>query len=69
MPVAPSREWVEELRGTLPEPPAARLKRISAEWGFSELELRDVVNAGALDADRGDRRRRRLAAVAPASGG
>ena len=24
VPVAPSREWVEELRATLPEPPAAR---------------------------------------------
>ncbi|GAA1847324.1 Asp-tRNA(Asn)/Glu-tRNA(Gln) amidotransferase subunit GatB [Microlunatus capsulatus] len=50
VPVAPSRAWVEELRGTLPEPPAERLKRMSAEWGFSDLELRDVVNAGALDA-------------------
>ncbi len=49
VPVAPSREWVEELRATLPEPPPERLKRMSAEWGFSELELRDVVNAGALD--------------------
>ncbi len=50
VPVAPSRAWVEELRGTLPEPPAERLKRMSAAWGFSELELRDVVNAGALNA-------------------
>jgi len=50
VPVAPARAWVEELRGTLPEPPAERLKRMSAEWGFSELELRDVVNAGALNA-------------------
>ncbi len=50
VPVAPSREWVEELRSTLPEPPADRLKRISAEWGFSDLELRDVISAGALNA-------------------
>ena len=49
VPVAPSRAWVEELRGTLPEPPAERLKRLSAEWDFSELELRDVVSAGAVD--------------------
>jgi aspartyl-tRNA(Asn)/glutamyl-tRNA(Gln) amidotransferase subunit B len=49
VPVAPSREWVEELRSTLPEPPAARLKRVSADWGFTELEMRDVVNAGAVD--------------------
>ena len=50
VPIAPSREWVEALRATLPEPPAARLQRVSAEWGFSELEMRDVVSAGAVDA-------------------
>jgi aspartyl-tRNA(Asn)/glutamyl-tRNA(Gln) amidotransferase subunit B len=50
VPVAPSRDWVEELRTTLPEPPAARLQRVSAEWGFSELEMRDVVSAGAVNA-------------------
>ena len=50
VPVAPSREWVEELRGTLPEPPEAKLHRVSAAWGFSELEMRDVVSAGAVDA-------------------
>ena len=49
VPIAPSREWVDELRGTLPEPPAERLQRITAEWGFSDLELRDVISAGALD--------------------
>ena len=49
VPVAPSREWVEELRGTLPEPPALRRKRLTEEWGFSELEMRDVISAGALD--------------------
>jgi len=49
VPVAPSREWVEELRGTLPEPPAARRTRLQAEFGFSDLEMRDVVAAGALD--------------------
>ncbi len=49
VPVAPARAWVEELRATLPEPPADRLKRLSAEWGFSEMELRDVVSAGAVD--------------------
>ncbi len=50
VPVAPSREWVDQLRGTLPEPPVERQKRMSAEWGFSDLELRDVINAGALNA-------------------
>ena len=50
VPVAPSPEWVEALRATLPEPPAARLQRASKEWEFSELEMRDVVSAGAVNA-------------------
>ncbi len=49
VPVAPSREWVEEIRATLPELPAARRRRLDGEWGFAEAEMRDVVNAGALD--------------------
>ena len=49
VPIAPSREWVEELRSTLPEPPAERLRRVTAEWGFTELEMRDVIGAEALD--------------------
>ncbi|MFZ2503123.1 MAG: Asp-tRNA(Asn)/Glu-tRNA(Gln) amidotransferase GatCAB subunit B, partial [Nocardioides sp.] len=48
VPVAPSREWVEELRATLPEPPRERRARLQAEWGFSDLEMRDTVGAGAL---------------------
>jgi aspartyl-tRNA(Asn)/glutamyl-tRNA(Gln) amidotransferase subunit B len=50
VPIAPSRDWVEQLRTTLPEPPAVRLRRLTADWGFSELELRDVISAGALNA-------------------
>ncbi|WP_267898538.1 MULTISPECIES: Asp-tRNA(Asn)/Glu-tRNA(Gln) amidotransferase subunit GatB [Actinomadura] len=49
VPMAPSREWVEELRASLPELPAARRARIQREWNLSDLELRDVVNAGAVD--------------------
>ncbi|TCJ91241.1 aspartyl/glutamyl-tRNA(Asn/Gln) amidotransferase subunit B [Dermacoccus sp. SAI-028] len=49
VPVAPSREWVEELRATLPEPPAERRKRLQGEWGLSDLEMRDVYNAGAVE--------------------
>ena len=48
VPVAPSREWVEELRGTLPENPTARRARLQAEWGFSDLDMRDTIGAGAL---------------------
>ena len=49
VPVQPSRELIEALRATLPEKPADRRKRLAAEWGFSELEFRDVVNADLLD--------------------
>lgn len=48
VPVAPSREWVDELRGTLPENPTAKRARLQQEWGFSDLEMRDTVGAGAL---------------------
>lgn len=48
VPVAPSREWVEELRGTLPENPTQKRARLQAEWGFSDLEMRDTVGAGAF---------------------
>ncbi|EWC64421.1 Aspartyl-tRNA(Asn) amidotransferase subunit B [Actinokineospora spheciospongiae] len=49
VPIAPSREWVEELRGTMPEPPEERRRRVQAEWSLSDAELRDLVNAGAVD--------------------
>ena len=49
VPVAPSAAWVEELRATLPELPGIRAARLQAEWGFTDAELQDVVNAGALD--------------------
>jgi aspartyl-tRNA(Asn)/glutamyl-tRNA(Gln) amidotransferase subunit B len=49
VPVQPSKEWIEELRAGLPEKPADRRKRVQAEWGFADLEFRDVVNAGLMD--------------------
>ena len=49
VPVAPSREWVEEIRANLPELPAARRRRLLDEWGISDLEMRDIINAGLLD--------------------
>ncbi len=49
VPVQPSKEWIEELRAKLPEKPADRRKRVQAEWGFADLEFRDVVNADLLD--------------------
>lgn len=49
VPVAPAREWVDELRETLPEMPWQRRKRVQTEWSLSDEELRDLINAGALD--------------------
>jgi len=49
VPVAPSREWVEEIRANLPELPAQRRRRLLDEWKFSPEEMRDVINASALD--------------------
>ena len=49
VPVAPSRETVEALRGTMPEPPGERRHRLQVGWGFSDLEMRDVLNAGAVE--------------------
>ena len=49
VPITPSDEWVEKLRATLPELPWQRGARVQAEWGLSDLELRDLVNAGALE--------------------
>ncbi|MPY80939.1 MAG: Asp-tRNA(Asn)/Glu-tRNA(Gln) amidotransferase GatCAB subunit B, partial [Actinophytocola sp.] len=49
VPIAPSREWVDELRGTLPELPWERRKRIQQEWGLTDEETRDLFNTGAAD--------------------
>ncbi|MGH3870257.1 MAG: Asp-tRNA(Asn)/Glu-tRNA(Gln) amidotransferase subunit GatB [Pseudonocardiaceae bacterium] len=49
LPIAPAEDWVTRLRATLPELPWQRRARVQAEWGLSDPELRDLVNAGALD--------------------
>jgi aspartyl-tRNA(Asn)/glutamyl-tRNA(Gln) amidotransferase subunit B len=49
VPMAPPREWGDELLAGLPELPAARRARVKEEWSLSDKELRDIVNAGALD--------------------
>ncbi|GHC49267.1 Asp-tRNA(Asn)/Glu-tRNA(Gln) amidotransferase subunit GatB [Streptomyces cinnamoneus] len=49
VPVAPSREWVEELRATLPELPRVRRNRLREEWGVSEHDMQSILNAGAVD--------------------
>ena len=49
VPVAPSLEWIDELRGTLPELPSAKRARLRAEWGISDHEFQTLVNSGAVE--------------------
>jgi aspartyl-tRNA(Asn)/glutamyl-tRNA(Gln) amidotransferase subunit B len=49
VPVAPSAQWVDELRAALPELPSARRTRQQAEWGLPDLDMTALRNAGALD--------------------
>jgi len=49
VPIVPDPAWVEQIRATLPELPAARRRRLATEWGYSDPEMRDVVNAGAVE--------------------
>ncbi|HXP19110.1 MAG TPA: Asp-tRNA(Asn)/Glu-tRNA(Gln) amidotransferase subunit GatB [Streptosporangiaceae bacterium] len=61
VPIAPARDWVEELRAALPETPAEHRLAVWARLGWSvlpddrqerdkiEAEMAAIVNAGALD--------------------
>jgi aspartyl-tRNA(Asn)/glutamyl-tRNA(Gln) amidotransferase subunit B len=49
VPVAPDAAWVAELREGLPELPRARRGRLRDEWGITEFEMRQLVNAGAVE--------------------
>lgn len=48
LPIEPSVELIEQLRLALPEAPAVRRRRLQEAWGFTDLEFRDVKNAGLL---------------------
>ncbi|MDQ1128766.1 Asp-tRNA(Asn)/Glu-tRNA(Gln) amidotransferase subunit GatB [Microbacterium sp. SORGH_AS_0888] len=48
LPVVPDPALIDQLRAALPEPPAARRRRLKAEWGFTDLEFQDVANGGIL---------------------
>ena len=48
-PVQPTDDLIEEIRANLPELPWVRRARVQADWGVSDEEMRDLVNAGALD--------------------
>lgn len=49
VPIAPDSEWIERLGAGLPELPAAKRARVKTEWDLSDEELRDLVNAEAID--------------------
>jgi aspartyl-tRNA(Asn)/glutamyl-tRNA(Gln) amidotransferase subunit B len=49
VPVAPAADWVEQIRATLPEAPAARRVRLQTEWGLSDKDMDALTNADALD--------------------
>jgi aspartyl-tRNA(Asn)/glutamyl-tRNA(Gln) amidotransferase subunit B len=49
VPLAPALDWVQQIRASLPELPAARRDRLQREWGLSGVEMVEVRNAGALD--------------------
>jgi len=49
VPVAASAEWVESIRQTLPELPAARRARVSEQFGVSAEDMQQMTNAGVVD--------------------
>jgi aspartyl-tRNA(Asn)/glutamyl-tRNA(Gln) amidotransferase subunit B len=49
VPLAPDTAWVDGIRSSLPELPAARRAQLQAEWGLSDLDMAALRNAGALD--------------------
>jgi aspartyl-tRNA(Asn)/glutamyl-tRNA(Gln) amidotransferase subunit B len=49
VPIAPDPEWVERLRADLPESPGLRRRRLQEAWGFTDLEMRDVVGSAAVE--------------------
>ena len=49
VPVAPTLEWIEELRATLPELPSVKRARLRADWGIGDHEFQTLVNSGAVE--------------------
>jgi aspartyl-tRNA(Asn)/glutamyl-tRNA(Gln) amidotransferase subunit B len=49
VPLAPSADWVESLRASLTELPAARRERLAAEHGFSALDVSQLEGARVLE--------------------
>ena len=49
VPLAPDPEWVEQIRASLPELPAARRARLRESLGLSADDLQQMTNAGVVD--------------------
>lgn len=49
VPIAPDKKWIEKLKSELPEQPSIKRSRLAKEWGFTDLEMRDVTTLGALE--------------------
>jgi aspartyl-tRNA(Asn)/glutamyl-tRNA(Gln) amidotransferase subunit B len=48
LPVAPSAEWIEELRAQLPERPSAHRARLQQLWQVPDKEMAAMINAGVV---------------------
>ncbi|MFU0570027.1 Asp-tRNA(Asn)/Glu-tRNA(Gln) amidotransferase subunit GatB [Gardnerella vaginalis] len=44
-----TKEHIERMKAEMPEMPRERRNRLQSEWGISDLEMRDILNADALD--------------------
>ena len=49
VPVAPAADWIEKIRGTLPEKPSVRRKRLQDSWSVPDKEMAAMINADVLD--------------------
>jgi aspartyl-tRNA(Asn)/glutamyl-tRNA(Gln) amidotransferase subunit B len=49
VPVAPSAELIEKIRGTLPEKPSVRRKKLQEAWQVPDKEMAAMINADVLD--------------------
>jgi aspartyl-tRNA(Asn)/glutamyl-tRNA(Gln) amidotransferase subunit B len=48
LPIQPSPALIAELRAALPESPTAFRRRLQEDYGFTDSEFRDIINANVL---------------------
>lgn len=49
VPIAPSRQRVDEIAASMPELPAARRERIKAEWKIPDQQIETITSSGLLN--------------------